>query len=85
MSGKEVLDLFAERNLVLVLQGHLHVNELLQWRKTKFLMGGAICGQWWRGAWEGTEEGFVFATLEGGRVEWEYVDYGWEAKRPAGE
>jgi hypothetical protein len=84
-NSRTVLDLFAEHNLVLVLQGHLHVDELLRWRDTTFITGGAICGKWWRGSWQGTREGFGVVTLEQGRVLWEYVNYGWEAHRPAGQ
>ena len=56
---------------------------MLQWRGTRFITGGAVCGKWWRGVWHGTEEGFGVLTLTGNRVDWEYVDYGWEARRPA--
>lgn len=80
----EVLRLFEGHGLVLVLQGHLHVAEAVQWRGTTFLTGGAICGKWWRGAWHGTPEGFCVVTLEGERVQWRYVPYGWEARRPDG-
>ena len=83
-NGKEVLGLFRGRNLILVLQGHLHVNEMLRWRGVTFITGGAVCGKWWRGAWYGTEEGFGVLTLDGDRIDWRYVDYGWEARRPAG-
>jgi 3',5'-cyclic AMP phosphodiesterase CpdA len=82
VNNSEVLEFFRDRNLVLVLQGHLHVSELLRWRGTTFLTGGAISGKWWRGAWHGTEPGFCVVTLRGDRVEWEYVEYGWEARRP---
>jgi len=81
----EVLELFVEHNLVLVLQGHLHVSELLRWRNTTFITGGAVCGKWWRGPYFGTEEGFNAVTLRRDRVEWEYLDYGWRARRPAGK
>jgi len=67
------------------MQGHLHVNELLRWRDTTFINGGAICGSWWRGSRHGTEEGFGLVTLRDNRVEWEYVDYGWQARRAANE
>lgn len=82
VNSREVLDLFREHNLVAVLQGHLHINELLRWRNTTFITGGAVCGQWWRGSWHGTPEGFGVITLRGDRVEWEYQDYGWQARRP---
>ncbi|MDJ0950169.1 MAG: metallophosphoesterase [Alphaproteobacteria bacterium] len=82
VNNKEVLALFAEHNLVLVLQGHLHVSELLRWRGTTFITGGAVCAKWWRGPYFGTEEGFNAVTLRGDRVEWEYLTYGWQARRP---
>jgi 3',5'-cyclic AMP phosphodiesterase CpdA len=84
VNNREVLKLFAEHNLVLVLQGHLHAKELMRWRDTTFITGGAVCGKWWRGDWYGTREGFNIVTLNDGRVEWEYREYGWKARRPRG-
>jgi 3',5'-cyclic AMP phosphodiesterase CpdA len=81
-NGREVLGLFDDHNLLLVLQGHLHVDEMIRWRNTTFITGGAVCGKWWRGSWHGTGEGFGELTLRRDRVEWEYVGYGWEARRP---
>lgn len=78
----EVLDRFSEHNLLLVLQGHLHVDELLRWRDTTFVTGGAVCGKWWRGAWHGTRNGYGVVTLRKDRVDWRYVSYPWEARRP---
>ena len=86
VNSKEVLDLFARHKLLLVLQGHSHVKEYIQTsRGVKFLTGGAVCGQWWRGPWQGTEEGFMVIELRGGDVWWRYVDIGWEARRPENE
>ena len=76
VNNREVLALFEGRNLILVLQGHLHVAELLRWRGTTFVTGGALSGAWWRGAWHGTSPGFNVVTLTGGHVAWEYVEYG---------
>ncbi|MBU0678926.1 MAG: metallophosphoesterase [Verrucomicrobia bacterium] len=78
----EVMAMFEGRNLPLVLQGHNHVDEMIRWRNTRFITGGAVCGKWWRGPWYGTEEGFGMITLLPDRIEWEYIDYGWEARRP---
>ena len=83
VNNVEVLKLFKQHNLVLVLQGHLHISELLRWRNTTFITGGAVCGRWWRGPFHGTEEGFNVITLHPDHIDWEYVDYGWEAQRPA--
>jgi 3',5'-cyclic AMP phosphodiesterase CpdA len=78
----DVLDAFKNHNLVLVLQGQLHVSQYVQWKNTAFISGGAISGKWWRGSWHGTKEGFTLVTLRDNDVEWEYLTYGWRARRP---
>jgi hypothetical protein len=80
VNNVDVLKLFDEHNLTLVLQGHLHVSEFLRWKNTTFITGGAVCGGWWNGPYQGTEEGFNVVTLHSDHVEWEYVDYGWESQ-----
>jgi 3',5'-cyclic AMP phosphodiesterase CpdA len=86
VNNREVLKLFEAHNLVLVLQGHSHAKEFLHFRNTTFVSGGAICGRWWRGDWFGTREGFTVVELRAGRVEdWQYVEYGWTARRPPDE
>ena len=82
VNNREVLERFRDHNLVLVLQGHAHVKELLRWRETTFITGGAICARWWRGPYYGTKEGFCVVELGPDGIEWEYVDYGWQARRP---
>jgi 3',5'-cyclic AMP phosphodiesterase CpdA len=81
VNNREVLRILEEHNVILILQGHLHAKELLRWRDTTFIVGGAICGKWWRGSWHGTEEGFNVITLTGSQVDWEYIDYGWKERR----
>jgi 3',5'-cyclic AMP phosphodiesterase CpdA len=81
-NNREVLELFDNHNLLLVLQGHLHVDEMIRWRNTTFVTGGAVSGKWWRGSWHGTSEGFGELTLRPDRVEWQYHTYGWTARRP---
>ena len=82
VNNLEVFKVIEKHNIVLVLQGHLHVKEMIRWRDTTFLTGGAVSGQWWRGAWHGTKEGFNIITLTGNHVDWEYIEYGWKALRP---
>lgn len=81
-NGRQVLQLFEEHNLLLVLQGHLHVDEMIRWQDTTFITGGAVAGKWWRGPWHGTGEGFGVVDLRPDRVDWEYMGYGWRARRP---
>jgi 3',5'-cyclic AMP phosphodiesterase CpdA len=80
-NNREVLGLFDKHNLLLVLQGHLHVDEMIRWRNTTFVTGGAVCGRWWGGSLHGTREGFGELTLRPDRVEWQYHTYGWTARR----
>jgi 3',5'-cyclic AMP phosphodiesterase CpdA len=77
-NSKEVLDLFADHNLKLVLQGHLHVYEDLYINDIHFITGGAVSGSWWNGPRGEMEEGFLMVELKGDRVSSEYIDFGWE-------
>ncbi len=79
VNNLEVLELFAEHNLLLVLQGHLHAEEMLRWQGTTFITSGAVCGNKWRGPRYGTPEGFGVLDLRPDRVDWKYKSYGWEA------
>jgi 3',5'-cyclic AMP phosphodiesterase CpdA len=78
----DVLSLFKDHNLVLVLQGHLHVKEMIRWQGAAYIVGGAVCGRWWRGSWFDTAEGINRITLTGDRIAWEYIEYGWQTRRP---
>jgi len=84
VNNREVLEVFSGHRLLLVLQGHLHVNEMLRWGDTTFITGGAVCGKWWRGTWHGTQEGYGVLDIRADQVEWTYHSYGWTARRPAG-
>jgi hypothetical protein len=77
-NAKEVLELFEEHNLKLVLQGHLHIYEYMHVFGTTFITGGAVSGAWWKGDYYGTEEGFLLVHVDGEEFSWEYYDYGWE-------
>ncbi len=81
-NADEVLAAFENHRLLAVLQGHLHVEEVLRRGDTAFITGGAVCGKWWRGSWHGTAEGFGVLHLHPDRVEWEYHTYPWEVRRP---
>ena len=65
-------------NVKLVLAGHLHHLEQIQIDGLSFINGGAICGNWWKGAQKGCPEGFMVLDLSSdGRVAAEYRSYGW--------
>ncbi len=82
INNREVLETFRDHNLLMVLQGHLHVNEMIDWGSTTFTTGGAVCGKWWRGSWHGTPEGYGVLDIANGKVDWSYRTYGWQTRRP---
>jgi predicted MPP superfamily phosphohydrolase len=79
-NSKEVLSLFAEHNLMLALQGHLHFLEDIYANGTHFITGGAVSSRWWGGKYNGMEEGFLVIKVNDQEFEWEYFDYGWEVE-----
>lgn len=78
-NSREVLDLFEQHNLRLVLQGHLHILEDVYIDGIHFITGGAVCGRWWNGPNGDLEEGYLMVNVTGDEIDWEYVDYGWNA------
>ncbi|MBN1164426.1 MAG: metallophosphoesterase [Candidatus Krumholzibacteriota bacterium] len=79
INSHEVLARFEGYNLKLVLQGHLHVVEQIAVKGIHFVTGGAVCGSWWQGPYEGFPEGFVVIDIEGERFNYYYETYGWKA------
>jgi 3',5'-cyclic-AMP phosphodiesterase len=80
-NGKEVLEVFSDHNLKLVLQGHLHEVEEIKYRGTTYITGGAVCGGWWKGDRDGFAEGFAVIDVVGDDFEWSYKSYGWKAEK----
>ena len=80
VNSDQVLKMFDEHKLKLILQGHLHRDEALRLEGRQFVMSGAVCGAWWRGPNYGTQEGFSVFDIRGEEFSFFYHDYGWEAK-----
>lgn len=78
-NSTDVLKLFQGYNLKLVLQGHLHFLEDIYVGGIHFITGGAVCASWWNGPRGEMEEGFLLVNVDGEDIDWEYVDFGWEA------
>lgn len=73
---QEVLNLFRQYNLKLVLQGHIHwIEDVFLDNKTHFLTAGSVAG---RPSWRGTENGkrgFMKIMVKRGVVSWEYISF----------
>jgi Icc protein len=78
-NSAQVLSVLQNYNVLAVLQGHLHINELVEYQNTKFIASGAVCGNWWRGMRMGTPEGFMVVNLQAGKVTTRYETYGFKA------
>jgi 3',5'-cyclic-AMP phosphodiesterase len=80
-NSKDVIELFKNHNLKLVLQGHLHTVEDIYIDGIHFITGGSVCGKWWQGANMGFEEGFVMVSIKRNKFTWEYIDYKWDVNK----
>jgi hypothetical protein len=75
----ELIDLLAQHNVKLVLQGHAHENERTVVRGIEFVTSISLCGCWWRSG-DGFERGvdnvprgYRIISIREGRVSHRYV------------
>ncbi len=78
----EVVPLFENHNVLAVLQGHLHLNEMVNYKGVTYLTRGAVCGNWWHGPRMGVPEGFTVVSLRKGKISWRYETYGFKSIAP---
>ncbi|MFZ4767445.1 MAG: metallophosphoesterase family protein, partial [Roseimicrobium sp.] len=72
--------LLARFNVKLVLCGHGHVVERIQFGHTTYIQGGAVSGLWWKGPSVGNPEGYGVVTCRSdGSFDYDYCGYGWQA------
>lgn len=84
----EILKMFNNLNLKLVLQGHMHwLEDINIQNKTRFITGGSAAGRpsWRRKDDRGDgvhydEEGFMIIHVKEGDVSWKYIDNEWESR-----
>jgi len=60
----------------------LHVNENTTYKGTQFIIGGAVCGNWWHGPRMGFLEGFTVVSLREGKISTRYETYGFKSVDP---
>lgn len=67
-------------NVRACLSGHLHLVDRCEYDGVSYLCNGAVSGNWWKGRHRRCDEGYALVDLyDDGRVEREYVVYGWKA------
>jgi hypothetical protein len=77
-----VIALFQSHNILAVLQGHLHINELVNYKNCRYACCGAVCGNWWHGPRLDFPEGFTVVSLREGKISWRYETYGFKSVAP---
>jgi Icc protein len=80
--GAEVRRLFVGRNILGVLQGHIHINDRITLEGITYQTCGAICGNWWHGPRLGTPEGFTVVRVSGGKLTTSYIPSGFHSVAP---
>ncbi|HEX4003451.1 MAG TPA: metallophosphoesterase [Candidatus Acidoferrales bacterium] len=78
----QVLKVLEGHNVIAVLQGHTHVNEIVSYKNTQYITSGAVCGNWWHGPRMGTPEGFTVVSLREGKISTRYETYGFRSIDP---
>jgi 3',5'-cyclic-AMP phosphodiesterase len=78
-NSAQVLKLFEDHNVVAVLQGHTHINEVVSYKNTQYITSGAVCGNWWKGLRMGFPEGFTVVSLNRGKISTRYETYGFKS------
>jgi 3',5'-cyclic-AMP phosphodiesterase len=81
-NATDVLAALEGHNVIAVLQGHTHVNEIVEHKNTKYITGGAVCGNWWHGPRMGFPEGFTVVSLRTGKISTRYETYGFKSVDP---
>jgi len=83
-NAPDVLEIFDHANVLAVLQGHTHINEVVAYKNTQYITSGAVCGNWWHGARLGTPEGFTVVSLHEGKITTRYETFGFRTVAPIG-
>jgi len=81
-NAADVLEVFENANVLAVLQGHTHVNEVVNYKNTQYITSGAVCGNWWHGPRLGTPEGFTVVSLRQGSITSRYETFGFHSVDP---
>jgi 3',5'-cyclic AMP phosphodiesterase CpdA len=80
IDAKRIRTLFDKHpNVKLCLSGHEHLWDRVQYNGVTYVCNGAVCGNWWKGSYHETPEGYGVVDLYAdGTFEVQYVRYGWK-------
>ena len=81
-NAPQVVAALEGHNVVAVLQGHLHLNEVVEYKNTRYITSGAVCGNWWHGVRMGFPEGFTVVSVRDAGISTRYETYGFRSVDP---
>jgi 3',5'-cyclic AMP phosphodiesterase CpdA len=79
---KPLLGLLRRHNVRLLLSGHIHLVDRVDYLGMTFVCDGAVSGAWWKGPNQEFAEGYgVVDLFPDGSSRHEYLTFGWDAGR----
>lgn len=78
LDARRIKDLFRNHPQVkLAISGHIHLVDRVEYLGVAYLCNGAVCGNWWRGSFQGCLPGYAVIDLyDDGSFVSEYVPWG---------
>jgi 3',5'-cyclic AMP phosphodiesterase CpdA len=76
LNASYIIPMLEYYDVIALLQGHTHISESVHRMGIHYVTGGAVCGNWWKGAQYGDREGVTFVTVDNGNVTTNYVPTG---------
>jgi hypothetical protein len=75
--ARKLTQLFGNyKNIRCCLSGHIHLQDEVEYKGIQYFCNGAVCGNWWKGAFKGFEPGFArFHFSKDGKVKREMMQY----------
>ncbi|HVT98250.1 MAG TPA: metallophosphoesterase [Acidobacteriaceae bacterium] len=73
LNANYIIPMLEYYDVIAVLQGHTHISETVHRMGIHYVTGGAVCGNWWKGAQYGDREGVTFVTVDNGSITTNYV------------
>ena len=76
LNANYIIPMLEYYDVIALLQGHTHISESVHRLGIHYVTGGAVCGNWWKGAQFGDREGVTLVTVDNGSVTTNYVPTG---------